>query len=235
MLEGQVELALDDRAYVIEAGDYGVVPGGSRHALRNAFGAEARWLEMSASQPRVEPRDAYFPRDTFFVPGDDLPAATGRPDFADPLTRHLGHFDRSQLPPAAAISMDGYSGGNIHGVSIKPMVDRTVGTALLTMFMVQFQPGGQGTPHDHPYEESYFFLAGQAEATLDGEVYLVGPGDVVWWGVGGTHGFRCVGDEPVWWLETQPPQPPARYAFRFARDWEHLGRALDAEAAETTA
>ena len=28
----------------------------------------------------------------------------------------------------------------------------------LTLFMVEFQPGGEGNIHDHPFEESYFLL-----------------------------------------------------------------------------
>lgn len=235
VLEGSVVLALGGRSYTLAQGDYGIVPVGALHAFHNAEAGDARWLEMSSSQPRVEPRDGAFPRDTFFLPEKDAPAVAHRPDFTDPRTHFLGHFDRSQLPPPAEFSIDGYSGGNIYGVSIKTMVGRVLGANLLTMFMVQFQPGGAGTVHDHPFEESYFFLAGEAEAVLDGMSYRVRAGDVVWTGVGGTHGFFNTGKEPVWWLETQSPQPPAQQAFRFARDWEHVNRVLGAAPTETTA
>jgi hypothetical protein len=36
------------------------------------------------------------------------------------------------------------------------------------------------------------------------------------------HSFRNAGREPVRWLETQAPQPPARYSYRFAGDWDYL-------------
>ena len=35
--------------------------------------------------------------------------------------------------------------------------------------MVQYDPDGVTGPHDHPFEETYFFLEGQAEATFDGK------------------------------------------------------------------
>jgi quercetin dioxygenase-like cupin family protein len=47
----------------------------------------------------------------------------------------------------------------------------------LTLFMVEFQPGGEGNVHDHPFEESYFLLSGEAEAILDGKTYSVKAGD----------------------------------------------------------
>ena len=72
--------------------------------------------------------------------------------------------------------------------------------------------------HDHPFEETYYFLEGRAEATFDGERYELGPGDVAWAGVGCVHGFRNLGGGPLRWLETQSPQPPGRHSYRFARD-----------------
>jgi hypothetical protein len=36
------------------------------------------------------------------------------------------------------------------------------------------------------------------------------------------HSFRNAGREPVRWLETQAPQPPARHSYRFAGDWDYL-------------
>ena len=55
------------------------------------------------------------------------------------------------------------------GINVKMMVDPDLGAQLATMFMVQYDPDGATGPHDHPFEETYFFLEGQAEATFDGK------------------------------------------------------------------
>jgi quercetin dioxygenase-like cupin family protein len=219
VLEGNPLLELDGRTYRLEAGDYGVVQVGVRHGWRNPSDRPVRWLEMLSPQPRSRPRD------TFFL-GGEVPPRGERPDLADPSVRFLGHFEDNQLPPPHYLQMDGYSGGNVEGISLKMMVDRVLGAQHLTMFMVEFQPGGAGNVHDHPFEECYFLLAGEAEAVLDGQRYRVQAGDVVWTGVGGTHGFFNTGQIPVRWIETQAPQPPGQQAFRFAADWEHLERKL---------
>ena len=41
------------------------------------------------------------------------------------------------------------------------LVDRVFGADLLTMFTVDYEPGGSAQQHDHPFEETYFFLAGR--------------------------------------------------------------------------
>ena len=74
------------------------------------------------------------------------------------------------------------------GITVKMMVDSDLGAQLTTMFMVQYDPDGVAGAHDHPFEETYYFLEGQAEAIFDGERYPLGPGDVAWAGVGCVHG-----------------------------------------------
>jgi mannose-6-phosphate isomerase-like protein (cupin superfamily) len=105
---------------------------------------------------------------------------------------------------------------------VKMMVDSDLGAQLSTMFMVQYDPDGKVGGHDHPFEETYYFLEGRAEATFDGERYELGPGDVAWAGVGCVHSFRNLGGGPLRWLETQSPQPPGRHSYRFARDLDYL-------------
>ena len=51
------------------------------------------------------------------------------------------------------------------------LVDRVFGADLLTMFTVDYEIGGAAQQHDHPFEEAYFFLAGEVEAELDGELH----------------------------------------------------------------
>ena len=224
ILEGQVLLSIDGRNYQFGPGNYGIIEMGLVHAWRNAGSARVRWHEMASPQPR--PID-HPELDTFFINSGNIPIEGVPPDLQDPLTRGLGHFDVSHLPPAAQVQMDGYRGGSIHGVSIQMLVDRFLGAQHLTTFIVQFQPGGEGNVHDHPYEESYFFLSGEADALLDGKEYHIKAGDYVWSSVGSTHGFFNTGSTPVRWLETQSPQPPAQQAFRFNAHWQYLADKLN--------
>ena len=61
-----------------------------------------------------------------------------------------------------------------NGISVKMLVDKVLGADHLTMFTVDYELGGAAQAHDHPFEETYFFLAGEVEAELDGiAVHLV--------------------------------------------------------------
>ncbi|MFL5701707.1 MAG: cupin domain-containing protein, partial [Ktedonobacteraceae bacterium] len=204
--------------------DYGIVQFGVPHAWRGIGERPVRWLEMLAMQPR--PLDGE--RDTFFLNARTVPEKGVRPDFQDIRTRYIGHFDDSQMPPPSNLQAVGYNGSNIYGISLKPLIDEMMGAQHLTLFMVEFQPGGDGNIHDHPFEESYFILSGEAEAILDGKSYHVKAGDYVWTGVGGTHGFFNRGTVPVRWIETQAPQPPNQQGFRFPAEWQYLAKKLNA-------
>jgi quercetin dioxygenase-like cupin family protein len=96
------------------------------------------------------------------------------------------------------------------------------------MFMVEYQPGGVAHPHDHPLEESYVVLSGSVEAVADGARYTLRAGDAFWTGVGCVHAFYNTSESTVRWLETQSPQLPPRYGYRFTRDWEYLKEKLAA-------
>lgn len=222
ILEGQVLGSIDGRNYLFGPGDYGIIQAAVSHAWRGIGNQPVRWLEMLSPQPKPAGQE----RDTFFLPGATVPNEGQAPDLRDLTTRFLGHFDNSQMPPPSQLQMDGYNGGNIYGISLKMLVDRMLGAQHLTLFMVEFQPGGDGNIHDHPFEETYFLLSGEAEAILDGKSYHVKAGDYVWTSVGGTHGFFNRGTVPVRWIETQTPQPPNQQAFRFPADWAYLARKL---------
>jgi len=228
--EGSVVLQTSEGAVVLREGDYGLVPVALAHSWRNESDAPARWAEMLTPQPR--PAHA---GDTFVVP----PLRETRPetvDVRDPRTRLFGHIDpanmdvdkQSQEILAVSASMRtallAYS-----GITVKMMVDSDLGADLTTMFMVQYAPDGVAGQHDHPFEETYYFLEGEADATFDGEVYRLGPGDAAFAGVGCMHSFRNAGQGRLRWLETQAPQPPKRHSYRFARDWDYLREALKKE------
>jgi quercetin dioxygenase-like cupin family protein len=150
-------------------------------------------------------------------------------DVRDPRTRSFGYLTPAHMDPGKqsqdllAVSASMRTALLVYsGITVKMMVDAELGAVAATMFMVQYEPGGLAGAHDHPFEETYLILAGQVDATFDGEPYRLGPGDVAWAGTGCVHGFTNPGPEPVRWLETQAPQPPSRHSYRFVRDWDYL-------------
>lgn len=213
ILEGNVIVQTGEQAYLLGPGHFGLISTGVKHGWRCVGDQPARWLEMQAPQPR--PLD--YGRDTFFV-GGDVPAQASPPDLADTANTLIGHFDETQLPrPGAPSEMEGFN--PITGVAIKMFVDRSFGAIHQSLFLIQYMPGAKIDPHDHTFEESYLIVGGQVRATADGSTYDLSAGDVIWTSVGCIHSFANVGAEPVRWIETQAPLPPAKEVFRFERDW----------------
>jgi quercetin dioxygenase-like cupin family protein len=227
VLEGEVVWRTPGAAVLMRPGDYGVVPVGIAHALRNEGTTTARWAAMSAPVPRRAHQG-----DTYFVPefadADAVPV-----DPRDPRTRSFGHIDPAnmdvgnQRQEMLAVSASMRTALLVYsGITVKMMVDTDLGANLSTMFMVQYETRGVAGPHDHPLEETYLILDGHVDATFDGAQYRLEPGDVAWAGVGCVHSFTNPGPGTVRWLETQAPQPPTRHSYRFARDWDYLQQAL---------
>lgn len=209
ILEGDVTLRMGDDSFTLRSGNFGLIRTGVRHAWHNASGKPVRWLEMQAPQPRA----IDYGKDTFF--GPSVPSAQ------EGGAAMIGHFDESQLPkPGGASQMEGFN--PITGVAIKMFVDRSFGAIHHSLFLIQYMPGAKIDPHDHTFEESYLIVSGKVHATADGKQYDLGPGDVIWTSVGCIHSFANAGDEPVRWIETQAPLPPAKEVFRFEREWAHL-------------
>ena len=204
ILGGTVTVEIGDKTSELSPGHFGLIPTGSRHSWRNRGHGMVRWLEMQAPQPR--PAD--YGRDTFF-----------RADVGDAAAEaRIGYFDESQLPrPGGPSQMEGFNPTT--GVAIKMFVDRSFGAIHQSLFLIQYAPGAKIDPHDHTFEESYLIVSGRVRAVADGATYDLGPGDVIWTGVGCIHSFANVGTEPVRWIETQAPLPPAKEIFRFERDW----------------
>ena len=213
ILEGTIILLIGDEARLLKPGDFGLIATGVIHGWRCVGNQRVRWLEMQSPQPRT----ADYGRDTFFVGGEIPPQA--EPLESAAMSGHLlGYFDESQLPrPGAPSEMEGFNPTT--GVAIKMFVDRSFGATHQSLFLIQYMPGAKIDLHDHTFEESYLILSGEVEAECDGQLYRVGPGGVVWTGVGCLHRFSNVGSEPVRWIETQAPLPPTKEVFRFERDW----------------
>jgi len=236
VLEGEPVLVLDGSAYPLTPGACGLVPVGVPHAWLGPAKGNAKWIDMLAPQPRA--KDAGD--DTFFL---GPPAKFERKpfDIRDPRSRHLfrmaeADIDVDKLKAGAKLDAPTVSASMstallaYSGIALKMLVDQRLDAQLSTMFMVEYQPGGCAHPHDHPLEESYVILDGEVEALADGAWYTLRAGDAFWTGVGCVHAFYNKSNSTVRWLETQSPQLPARYGYRFARDWEYLKEKLAAGA-----
>ncbi|MGH9099569.1 MAG: cupin domain-containing protein [Acidimicrobiales bacterium] len=226
VLEGSPEIEIGESRYALETGDYVLFPVGTPHAWRVEEGPDALWLELGS--PLVDGRR----QDTVAVPGTDRAGPAKRPAFGDPTVRFVGHYAgtdsqsetlaladpaRGRAPAGMDTALLAYS-----GISVKMMVDPGLGADLLTMFMVDYEPGGAAQVHDHPFEEAYFFLQGEIEGEVEGEVRTFRAGEVLFCGVGVLHGFFNTSGGHVRWIETQAPQPPRRHSYRWPANWSRL-------------
>ena len=220
VLSGEGVITIADAAYHLAAGDYGVVKVGTTHAWHAVGSAPVRWLQMAAPQPKPPGAE----RDTFFLKNRAVVSSAPRLNTTDLKGNLLGHFDASQIPPVGE-RKNAIAG--LEGVFLKWMIDEDFGARHQRMLFIEYQPGVGIGLHDHTFEEAYFILSGEVEATLDGRTYGLTPGDVVWTGVGCVHSFKNVGTQPVRWLETFAPQPPRENVFRFMAEWETRARELE--------
>ena len=238
VLAGELLLEIDGHVHRLVQGDYALMPVGTWHALANAGTDQTRLLSVNTPL-RLAPDAGRS--DTFFtaVPFDlaAFEARAERPPFGDPRLRLVGHYDgtppqlealaltdpaRGRAPAGRDTALTVYS-----GISVKMLVDRVFGAELLTVFTVDYEPGGSAQVHDHPFEETYFFLDGEITAELDGREHTIRAGDVVFSGVGSTHGFFNTGSGRVRWIETQAPQPPERHSYRWLDHWKRFEEGVD--------
>ena len=237
VLAGELLLDIAGQPHRLVSGDFALLPVGTWHALANAGSEETRWLSVNTPlrlAPDAGRRDTFFASEPFDLAA--LDAVAERPPFGDPRLRFVGHYAGTP-PQAEALALPDPARGRrpagmdtailaYSGISVKMLVDRTFGAELLTMFTVDYEPSGAAQVHDHPFEETYFFLDGEIEAELDGRPHTVRAGDVVFAGVGATHGFFNTGSGRVRWIETQAPQPPARHAYRWVDVWKRFETGL---------
>lgn len=232
VLGGEPVVEVGFQRFRLRTGDYVLFPVAMAHSWQNPGHDEARWLELSTPQ-ELAPASAW--RDTYFLPPPE-PSAVEVPDLPDPTVRYVGHYlgsppqrvapvgpgsARGREPAGMDTALLAYS-----GISVKMLVDSNLGAELLTMFTVDYEPGGAAQVHDHPFEEAYFFLDGQIEAQVDGDKTTFHAGDILFCGVGALHGFFNTSSGRVRWLETQAPQPPRRHSYRWPAHWERLGAKL---------
>jgi quercetin dioxygenase-like cupin family protein len=247
VLSGHPRIFVDRHWYQLSPGDFCFVPVGYAHGWHNAGVDRAEWLTLNTPQrlPAGAGRlDTFFASASSaarFPPGEGSEAQP--PHLGAPTQRWFGHYEgtppqdialrladpaRGRAPAGMDTALLAYS-----GISVKMMVDRNLGAELLTMFMVDYEPGGAAQAHDHPFEEAYFFLAGEIEAEFEGHHYHLRAGDVAWAGVGAAHAFYNEGTGRVRWVETQAPQPPGRHSYRWVEPWRRLGASPEWQGAET--
>jgi quercetin dioxygenase-like cupin family protein len=233
VLTGNPLLTIDGRRYRLAPHECGLLPVGVPHAWANDGDAAATWLEVNAPAPRIS-----GPPDTFWTGERPAVDVAVELDIRDPRTRTFfrlgaGEMDVEHLKLGAAVDAPTVSASMAtallaySGIAVKMLVDSRLGAVLHTMFMVEYQPGGVAQPHDHPLEETYYILEGEVDAMADGEEFTLRAGDVFWTGVGSIHAFYNRSAGRVRWLETQSPQPPSNYSYRFNRDWDYLAEQLD--------
>ena len=220
ILNGEVLCEIDGRSHLLRPGDFGLAKVGTTHSWRNAGSAPVRWLEMAAPQPKPPGAE----RDTFWIKDGMAPEAGSPPDLDDPANNHLGRYAIDDIPPWPEGRIES---GGLQGILFQMMVDASRGADHHRMFFIEYQPTVGIKLHDHAFEESYVILNGRVEAIADGETYELGPGDIIWTGVGSVHAFTNKYDEPVLWLETQAPLPPPADVFRFIGEWETKGREIE--------
>jgi mannose-6-phosphate isomerase-like protein (cupin superfamily) len=232
VLGGEPILTIDGRRRRLEADECGLVPVGVPHAWSTSDGETARWLEVHSPAPRIG-----APPDLFFT-GEPIPDSAGELlDIRDPRSRTFfrlspGQMDVDNLKLGAAVDAPTVSASMAtallaySGIAVKMLVDGRLGAVLHSLFMVEYQPGGVAAPHDHPLEEAYYILEGEVEAVADDAQFTLRAGDIFWTSVGCIHAFSNTSDDRVRWLETQAPQLPPNYAYRFNRDWDYLAQRI---------
>jgi quercetin dioxygenase-like cupin family protein len=234
VLEGELELRMNGEAVRLGAHEGGLIPVGAPHAWRNPGQRPATWVEMVAPRPR----ESGEPSDVFFRSEPLAAREARRVDARDPRCRLFFHFEDGQMDldtarrgsaveapttsPSMVTALLVYS-----GIGLKMLVDERMDADLLSMFMVEYEPGGVAHPHDHPLEEAYLIVQGEVDAMADGQTYRLRAGDFFWTGVGTIHAFYNRSRGNVRWLETQAPQPPRNHSYRFNREWEYLERVLN--------
>lgn len=222
VLDGRPRLTIRGRTVELAPHDGALIPVGEAHAWSNAGPEPARWVELQTPPQR----DAGDPPDTVFLGRDAL--SGDEPTELDPADPGLGNFGRLWPPLAGATPSGPRAPGSsaptmsLPGIVGRHLIDERHGAALGRTFVVEFAPGAKLGGHDHPFEETFYVLAGAIVFEADGIEHELGTGDVAFAGVGCLHAFENRGPEPCLWLESQTPLPPRRNDTRVQALWSGL-------------
>lgn len=199
VFEGEIEMQCGGETFLLREDDYALIPTGVAYACRNVGAGFTRWFDMQAPQPK--PPGKW--QDTFFVD-----AAAGH--CADAVK--TGHYE----PRAPIVNPN----AGVSGLRVFRFMEKAFGAQCFYMMRGELAPGGARSYHDHPVEEGYLALSGEAIMSIEGEDFHLRAGDFAWTGVGASHAFRHVGSDTFRWIETQAPQFPAHQGTRNYNDWE---------------
>jgi quercetin dioxygenase-like cupin family protein len=222
ILDGQAQIGIDGTTYDLVKDDFGFVPFATAHAWRNLSSEPVRWYRIRSPQPRrMGGSDGTYP-----APGYQFSGTPRQVAETDPTCRYVGHFDVSEMGDPGSLSMPGYHGANVNDVSCRMMIDDVLGAIHHTNFMIQFAPrveeGQSGSGHYHGFEEAYLLVAGQGEATMEGQTFQVQAGDLVWGSTGAMHAWVNRGSEPLRFIEMQAPRPAFSNMCIFEQPWNDL-------------
>jgi len=207
IFEGEVELKRGSETFRLTQDDYALIPTGTPHAYRNAGARPARWFDMQAPQPK--PPGGW--QDTFFV-ADETAWPERVSVLGDSAVAQAGHF----VPRAPIINPN----AGVSGLRVFRFMEKEFGAQCFYMMRGELVPGGVRGYHDHPVEESYLALEGEAIMSIEGQDFHLRAGDFAWTGVGACHAFKHVGSVPFRWIETQAPQFPPHQGTRNYNVWE---------------
>lgn len=206
VFEGEIEVLRGAACFRLPADGYALIPYATAHAIRNRGNVPARWFEILAPQPK--PQNAYS--DTFFSGDEAWPAIVN-----DTAANGAGRFKAENPIPAQRPELQ-------QGLTVFRFMERQFGATCFFMMRGEMSVGAYRTRHDHPIEEFYLGLSGEVIMEIEDKSFRLGAGDVAWTGVGTSHAFRQVGNEPFRWLETQTPQFPPNFGTRNYVEWEKL-------------
>lgn len=88
------------------------------------------------------------------------------------------------------------------------LISEESGAKGFALFNVEIQPGGEAEVHTHPgREHCYFVLSGIGDALVDGENFILNPGDCLWIPPGAEHGIKPVGGQTLRTAVVTSPAP----------------------------
>lgn len=233
VLQGQVELWLGGAWYSLAAGCFAAVPLGSVHSWRNSGDRLARWFTVRAPLP---PRPCEPGVVQIDMPDHQLTGEVREAGQVVPWQPTVGRLTDEDLPPYGPLSLGGlgHYGNHVKSISAAMAVDHHRGAIHHTVFMISAPPRTSGSPtaplpHAHPFEEGFLMLEGETEWELAGKPVRAAAGDLVWAGVGTSHGVMSASGSPARWIEVQAPAPPQRHGFVFPHEWRALAEAQGGE------
>lgn len=94
------------------------------------------------------------------------------------------------------------------GITVTPFLSEASETAAhLTVSVCELTPGSAGTPHLHPFEESFYVLSGKGVVTIADTAHEVVEGDYGLAPIAHGHAWANPFSEPLRWLRVHTPQP----------------------------